>query len=1057
MSTKPVQRAHAAGLSQLAPLVLLVLPISVQAVESLRRYYAHAVHEDEHGVIAPWHKGQNGPFDERLRIAVELYKRYPWVTTDKAVMAAPHIVYNTHWRISDEGKITIPPTHPWMCGDLSQRALSIIQGLTKHYAYSGDPLAFVYIPLTVDYVLDYCLTGPDHPWPRFPIATPTRGIGYRRANPDVANQLDLCAYLGLEVLRAYKFTGTPRYLDAAKHWGDVIARKCNLTNPDLPPWSRYVSPEHMLWSDELTGGVVLIVEFLDALIDAGHVGPDGILVRAREAGRRYVLGNLLPRWTENEVWGRHYWDMEGDLLCGVLPWICEYFMAYPEVYPNWRNDVRNVLSLTFNRNGVDPGSRGEAYSGAWAFPESSICCGTSLSYNQYTYAPAFMQHGKLADSEWSREIGRRMLLMATYDSRENGVVLDGLDGTVVAGGEWLNLAHPWPLCQIMKAIEIAPELCGPCRENHIVRSSSVITNVAYDTGRIVYEVFSTEAPTTDVLRLAFAPEKVQADGNALLPRDDLKANGYTVAPLRCGDFLVRIRHDGARRVVVEGDDPQQVMEDADLDYVGAWQTVEDARARGGSLHVATDAGAKMRCTFTGNQVRLIGGVDTDGGRADVFLDGKKQHTLIDCWNPRRHDRRLLYSRSGLPDGEHTLEIVCRGKGNPLSKGTRVYVDAVQVSAATGEPNLRHGGGPRGVQRMIFGYTEREDYVDSEGNAWRPGNEFVIRLGYGADSVVKSLYTQRRSIHIAGTKDPELYRYGLHGNEFRINLTVGPGRYYAKLMFADTNVGSVLRAWINGREAIEELNVAEAAGGKFRAFELTFPNLEPKHGMIEIRCEGAKGKEACIQAVEIGPSTGKAVRRLYRAAKPLLINATFEADLKRVPKDFSYTSDAPLRWQFVKTDTDDHGIQNIVPYGRGKVGAWIGTGDGVFQVARHHAVSPVDVYRIYARARGKGKEGVAGSTSVGNRVGVTLCWTRNPEDPFAGRNGEDWDVLAESSLTVEANDVWQDLRAECLARDRHAGPHLVVKGWYEHERGTPDSYVHFDEISLVRAGGMVTVE
>ncbi len=1031
---------------------------SAGASESLPTYYAHPTHEDADGVIAPWHTGQNGQWDERLQIAVELYKRYPWVSKDKAVMAAPHIIYNTHWRIADDGTISIPPTHPWMCGDLSQRALSIIQGLTGHYRYSGDPLAFVYIPLTADYILDYCLTGPDHPWPGFPVSTPTKGMGYGRADPNVANQLDLCAYMGVEMVRAYKLTGTTRYLEAAKRWGEVIARKCNHTNPDLPPWGRYVSPQYMLWSDELTGGVVLIVEFLDVLIDLGFTGTDDVIVKARDAGRDYLIHDLLPRWTDNEAWGRHYWDMEGALLCGVVPWICEYFMDRPDVFPSWRTDARNILSLALNRNCVDPVSRGEAYSGAWAIPESSICCRTSLSYNQYTYAPAFLKYGSLADDAWAREIGRRMLLMATYDSRRTGVVLDGLAGEVVEAGNWLNLAHPWPLCQLIKAMALAPELCGPARENHLMHSTSAVTSIVYDKGRIAYRTFDAPAKSVDVLRLAFAPTRVVTDGKPLPPRADLQGNGYAVKAIGGGDHLATVRHDGCTAVVVEGDgDPQAVVEDAALTYTGPWVTATRADARGGTLHVASENGAAASHEFAGNQVRLIGLVGPEGGLADVFVDGVPQRTLIDCWNPAARHQQVLYGKSGLTNGMHVLKVVCRGRGNPLARGSAVYVDAVQSSSATGDEGFGAGGGPQGLQRMIFGYTRREDYVDSRGNAWRPGTEFVIRLGRGADSVARALYTHRRSLHIGNTPDPELYRYGLHGKSFRVNLTVGPGRYAVRLLFADTSLRGAMRAWINDDPAIETLEVREAAGGAFRAFDLVLPNVRPKHGMVEVRFEGVADGEAYLQALELTPYTGDDVRVLYRAAKPLLVNASFEADLKRVPKAFAFISETPTRWRFVREASKDHGIQNITHWGRGKVGVWLPPGDGIYQVARYHTIEPGERYRVYARVRGKGKEGVSGSTAAGNRIGVTLYWVRDPSKPFAGRKDEAWGVVAETSVVPAANGVWQDLRAAYVATSADAGRHFAVKGWHRHDRGTDDAYAYFDELSLVRAAGTVKVK
>ena len=206
---------------------------NVLPAATLPSYYAHATVQDAQGVIAPWYQGLNGQLDERFNIAVNVYKRYPWVDKPKAVMAAPDFIYNSHWSIKPDGTILIPPTTDWMCGDLCARAWSIIKGLTAYYQYSGDPIAFIYIPLAVDYILDYGLTDEKADWPSFPISTPTRGKAYGKCDPGGRNQLDLCAITGIEVLRAYKLTGNPRYLQMAKHWGDVFAAKCQFANPEL--------------------------------------------------------------------------------------------------------------------------------------------------------------------------------------------------------------------------------------------------------------------------------------------------------------------------------------------------------------------------------------------------------------------------------------------------------------------------------------------------------------------------------------------------------------------------------------------------------------------------------------------------------------------------------------------------------------------------------------------------------------------------------------------------------------------------------------------------------
>jgi hypothetical protein len=861
-------RPGSGRLTATAGIVLLAVGsvlTSARAATHLPSYYAHPTIEDAHGVIAPWYRGLNGQLDERLQIAVNVYKRYPWVDQTKAVMAAPDFIYNSHWSIQPDGTIVIPPTTDWMCGDLCQRAWSIVKGLTAHYQYSGDPIAFVYIPLTVDYILDYGLTDATAAWPLFPISTPTKGKAYGKCDPTGRNQLDLCAITGIEVLRAHKLTGNPRYLKMARHWGDVFAAKCQFADPSVSPWNRYVDPSVVGWSDVLTGTTSIIVDFLDDILRLDHTGRNGAITKARDAGRQFLNDQMLPAWWVNDTWGRTYWDWDNPMMCGMTSMCADHIMENPKAYPNWRNDLRNMLSLVWNRNGADPASRGDVYSGAWAFPESSVCCGTSLSYNQYTAAPTLIRYGVLARSEWAREIGRRMMLMATYDSLPNGVVKDGLLGDAVATGEWSNLAHPWPLCQVLEAIAWMPREFGPNRENHIVRSTSVVTEVLYEKGRISYATFDAPRGTHEVLRLAFRPALIRAGGRRLKERPALDASGFAVEPLSNGDCIVTVRHDGQERVVIEGDDPQQAADDTAFTVAGAWQDIADPAALLNSFRAADEAGASMTFRFAGNQVRLIGVVGPEGGWADAYVDGAKELTLVECWNPTVRHRQPIFTKKGLPDGPHELKLVVRGEKNPLARGARIMVDSCQYSAAVGEAGYGSGGGPKEPQRLIFGYTGRQDYIDSSGNAWRPGTEFVTRLGFGADTVTRCWWHRRRSMHIGGTRDEEIYRYGVHAPEFWVNLTVAPGQYLVRLHWADTPetpwveregkwepVARPTTVAINGTSVIENLSVRKEVG-TFKACVREFPGIRPKNGIIDLRFTSNPGHEAMIQALEVIPT------------------------------------------------------------------------------------------------------------------------------------------------------------------------------------------------------------
>ncbi len=166
----------------------------------------------------------------------------------------------------------------------------------------------------------------------------------------------------------------------------------------------------------------------------------------------------------------------------------------------------------------------------------------------------------------------------------------------------------------------------------------------------------------------------------------------------------------------------------------------------------------------------------------------------------------------------------RGQKNPLARGAQVRVDAALYSAATGEAGFGSGGGAKGPQRFIFGYTGRHDYVDSNGNPWRPGTEFVTRLGFGADTVARCWWNRRRSMYIGGTRDEEIYRYGVHAPEFWVNLTAAPGEYLIRLHWADTPetpwveregkwdpVSRPTTVAINGKTVIEGPERAEGGG------------------------------------------------------------------------------------------------------------------------------------------------------------------------------------------------------------------------------------------------------
>ncbi|MBN2024752.1 MAG: hypothetical protein JW809_18380 [Pirellulales bacterium] len=845
-------------------------PAATAAGDGPARYFAHAAVEDAHGVIAPWYGGLNGQCDFRVRVAAETLKRYPWADRQTAVTPAPSFVFSGHWAISPEGEIT--PTialSDWDNGDLGQRSAYVLGGLVNYYRYSGDPAAIGLVKLNADYLIDYCQTPAEHPWPKFLISCPTKGKAYGRANPDGFIQLDYACQVGLAMAAAYRLTGDRRYRDAVTHWADLLAEHCDHA-PGAAPWRRYANPGCAPWPDDrMTGGVVLVLLFLDDVIRLGHTGKDGAIVKARDAGERYLKETLLPAWMDDPTWGHHYWDWVNNTDTVILScFAAQYMMDHPDRFPNWRRNCRNVMGLFFARATVRPESSGGPYSGAWALPESSSCCDTSLQYPTQALAAFLLRYAEAADDPTMGEVGRRMTILGGYDVLENGVVEDLIGGGALVSKTWFNLAHPWPMKYALDCIAWRPDLFGASRENHVARTSSVATSVVYGKGRIEYETFADPGEQVDALRVAFVPRSVTADGQSLAAVETLDANGYTVRPLDNGDAIVAIRHDGKTRIVVEGDDPQKMADDDALQCAGTWDAIEDAAACFHTLRSTAAAGSEAEFLFEGNQVRILGRADPAGGKADVYLDGVKQPAGLDCWCPERRDRQVLYYKNGLAEGPHTLKIVALGQRNPVAEGDNVYVDGVQWSAAAGATGFGSGGGADGSQRVIFGYGKREDYVDSQGRAWRPVTEIVMRIAALADLVPIAMWTSPRAGEIAGTPDPELYRHGMHGNDFSIHFTVKPDATYfvriklAELAKPDAPGQFATSIAVQGKEVARDVDVAATAGGYGKAVDLVFNDVRPVNGLISVRFFNPHGQSAMAQAVEIGPG------RAEDGAKPV---------------------------------------------------------------------------------------------------------------------------------------------------------------------------------------------
>ncbi|MCX5063513.1 beta-galactosidase [Streptomyces sp. NBC_00452] len=126
------------------------------------------------------------------------------------------------------------------------------------------------------------------------------------------------------------------------------------------------------------------------------------------------------------------------------------------------------------------------------------------------------------------------------------------------------------------------------------------------------------------------------------------------------------------------DDP-----DSALQYTGSWSHVADQSYTGGDYKhtesFSNKAGDSLTVPFDGTAVRWIGPKTSNHGNADVYLDGTKVATVDDSGS---ENQAVIFHKTGLTAGAHTLKIVVGGNHSSGSTDNYVSIDAIDVPTGT---------------------------------------------------------------------------------------------------------------------------------------------------------------------------------------------------------------------------------------------------------------------------------------------------------------------------------------------------------------------------------------
>jgi hypothetical protein len=506
---------------------------------------------DEQGKLLAWYRPQAGlGYDRVLRLGWRFIERR--VPRDRRVGARVYLLHPVFDERTLQGRY-------WQHNPAFLFS-SFVDSLVSWYPYSGDRRAIATVRAMLDYQLAHGTTPRGWAWSRVPFATSCAGDRtYGRCLAGLPRRFygggepDKVGLLGLGYLLFYELTGEKRYVRAAVAAGDALARHVRRGDAGHTPWPFRVDMRTgaVLDGAQFGGAIVAPVRLLDELIRIG-VGKIALYRRARELAWTWMLRHQLNQ--KSAAWNRwsgFYEDVPynpGSRNQAAPTLTAHYLLLRKDaVDPLWRDHVDSLQQWVRSSFGQGP------FLGAWAIDEQRApgkpgCCspaGLGSTTSRWAAVNALLFAGT-GDRD-VRELAVRSLNYATYFAADDGrISCCGRRGYNIY---WFSDGYGDYLRSFSWAMAAMPDL-APKRQDHVLGSTSVVQAVSYGRRRLSYRTF--DRHSVEVLRLSYRPRRVVAGAAALGARTDLRAQGYVVQALEDGDFVLRIRHDRARRIGVTG-------------------------------------------------------------------------------------------------------------------------------------------------------------------------------------------------------------------------------------------------------------------------------------------------------------------------------------------------------------------------------------------------------------------------------------------------------------------------------------------------------------------------
>ncbi|MFC5828311.1 glycosyl hydrolase family 95 catalytic domain-containing protein [Nonomuraea insulae] len=202
---------------------------------------------------------------------------------------------------------------------------------------------------------------------------------------------------------------------------------------------------------------------------------------------------------------------------------------------------------------------------------------------------------------------------------------------------------------------------------------------------------------------------------------------------------------GTSSALGTGSTANPMVNDTELTYDANWYhtTGRGYGDHNDDTHHSNTVGATAQYTFTGTGVEYLSERNGDMGNVDVYLDDVFQANANLYVSGARQAQQVVFRKSGLPSGRHTIRIVNKSTAVGMVDALRILTTTQQAISLRSRANNLYvtaaAGAPLIASRTSAGTGEQFDRVDlGNGNIAlraRSNNQFVSAENAGAAALI----------------------------------------------------------------------------------------------------------------------------------------------------------------------------------------------------------------------------------------------------------------------------------------------------------------------------------